>query len=65
MYCKRIFRRLRPRRELSARSQPTDVVLFKPLPPTLVQQIATPITDMADVERLLAHLHCAKVRGYF
>ncbi|HVZ44358.1 MAG TPA: hypothetical protein VHA82_11155 [Ramlibacter sp.] len=66
MQCKARFKRLRARPR--AALQP-PVAMHVPqstsLPPGLVRQLACPLTSMGEVERLLAHLHCAKALGYF
>lgn len=70
MHCNHTFRRLRPRiarprAQAQPVSEPSEPAVQRPLPPGLVQQLAHPITDMLEVERLLAHLYCARARGYF
>jgi hypothetical protein len=50
---------------MGERTRPVPVSLPSSPHPGLIQQLARPLHDMADVERLLAHLHCAKSRGLF
>jgi hypothetical protein len=67
MHCNHTSRRLRQRigRPRTDAPQATEPAVQRPLPAGLVQQLACPITDMNEVERLLAHLYCARARGYF
>jgi hypothetical protein len=69
MHCNHAIRRLRlhkrPAQPGPQPAPPPEVLIERPLPAGLVQQLACPITDMAEVERLLAHLYCARARGYF